>query len=545
MQTQVPLEQRKHTKAKVAGAAALAAILALSSTFAWTSFSQQATNEFRAEANAGGRLHDDFSFTQAKKNKDIYVENFTSEEDGAPIFARVQLKEYLEIGARAGQEEPADPATKGVTRYPEAATMDDTSAWTVYTPADTSSIYRERFNWTEGGTSTFMPTFNKNKDSLEADINGSYRDEAGPYTNYTEYTDGQTLEGSAIYDADDNAIDEGESGVEGTNFTTQTETHTAKATGTATVMSMAEWKAAGSAPGPYWVYDTDGWAYWAQAIQPGEATGLLLDNVDLKAPTGDTWYYGIHATGEFVSNGEWKQDGSSYYMDQAATKAITSDAFALLSAAADALTAPAAPAWVAELKTAPVAMDDINGSIVTIEGKTYFKLADTQTMARSSSDSQRQVLVWATSNVGQMNFGDTAVWKDSSVRAYLNGEYYESLSEELKSRIVETEVYFSQYWGSGAVTYDSSLDKVFLPSACDHESGVAPSCYPTAAPKEQIYTAGDSVIPTVPERAAEWTRSGGGMSDSVYYQNHGSVDLCTIHDGNKFPLYPMMWINVA
>ncbi|WP_251213360.1 hypothetical protein, partial [Adlercreutzia murintestinalis] len=80
---------KKGKKAKVAGAAALAAVLALSSTFAWTSFSQQATNEFRAEANAGGRLHDDFSFTQAKKNKDIYVENFTSEEDGAPIFARV------------------------------------------------------------------------------------------------------------------------------------------------------------------------------------------------------------------------------------------------------------------------------------------------------------------------------------------------------------------------------------------------------------------------------------------------------------------------
>ena len=434
---------KKGKKAKVAGAAALAAVLALSSTFAWTSFSQQATNEFRAEANAGGRLHDDFSFTQAKKNKDIYVENFTSEEDGAPIFARVQLKEYLEIGARAGQEEPADPATKGVTRYPEAATMDDASAWTVYTPADTSSIYRERFNWTEGGSSTFMPTFNKNKDSLEADINGSYRDEAGPYTNYTEYTDGQTLEGSAIYDADDNAIDEGESGVEGTNFTTQTETHTAKATGTATVMSMAEWKAAGSAPGPYWVYDTDGWAYWAQAIQPGEATGLLLDNVDLKAPTGDTWYYGIHATGEFVSNGEWKQDGSSYYMDQAATKAITSDAFALLTAAADALTAVEDTSWIEELKSASP------GDTITIGNHPYYFV--------SYSDDNNPVLI--TKEYIEIPDADSNCWRDNNVRAFLNNEYLKGLPQSLQDRIAATEV--TTMIPDSTSTY-TTTDKVFL-----------------------------------------------------------------------------------
>ena len=43
-------------------------------------------------ANPGGRLHDDFSGPGG--TKDIYVENFGSQ----PIYARVRLDEYMEIG---------------------------------------------------------------------------------------------------------------------------------------------------------------------------------------------------------------------------------------------------------------------------------------------------------------------------------------------------------------------------------------------------------------------------------------------------------------
>ncbi len=477
-------------------------------------------------------MHDDFSFTQEIKNKDIYVENFTSEEDGAPIFARVQLKEYLEIGARAGQPETDDPAAKGVVRYPESATMDDTSAWTVYTPADTSSIYRERFQWTEGGTSTFMPTFNKNKDSLEADINGSYRDPDGPYTNYTAYTDGQTLEGSAIYDADDNAIDEGDQGVEGVNFTTATETHTAKATGTATVMSMAEWKAAGSQPGPYWVYDTDGWAYWAQAIQPGEATGLLLDNVDLKAPTGDTWYYGIHATGEFVSNGEWKQDGSSYYMDQAATKAITSDAFALLTAAADALTAEDT-SWISELAEAPVMVTDGSytdgnygvSSLVSINGVDYYKLAQ----------DDDKVLIISKDSVGLRQFDSTThIWRDSAIRSWLNGEYYNSFDSELQERIVSSTI--KTYEPASAAMVETN-DSVFLLSWVDYADL---SAYD--ATNHQDYTVGSSGI-YIQQVEGQWVRSAhhDGNPDYVWrnavYTNGAP--------SQEKDIIPAMWISVA
>ena len=89
-------------------------------------------------------------------------------------------------------------------------------------------------------------------------------------------------------------MDEGESAVNPDNITTQNETHTAKTTLNATVMTMQEWIDAGAKPGPYWVYDTDGWAYWAEAIEPDTSTGLLLDGLTQLSVPDDDWYYGIN-----------------------------------------------------------------------------------------------------------------------------------------------------------------------------------------------------------------------------------------------------------
>ena len=116
------------------------------------------------------------------------------------------------------------------------------------------------------------------------------------------------------------------------NYTVKEETHTAKATQTATVLTMAEWKAQGSPVGPYWVYDTDGWAYWAQPILPGEATGLLLDGIELKEVIQDDWYYGINVVGQFSDGGDWGQaDGNGFYTDAASPP--SADALALLNKA--------------------------------------------------------------------------------------------------------------------------------------------------------------------------------------------------------------------
>ena len=92
------LSTKQKKIASAATAATLAAAILLSGTFAWQSISQTAKNQASGYANPGGRLHDYFN----GENKDVFVENFTDPDDnGVPIFARIRLDEYMEIGEGA------------------------------------------------------------------------------------------------------------------------------------------------------------------------------------------------------------------------------------------------------------------------------------------------------------------------------------------------------------------------------------------------------------------------------------------------------------
>ena len=250
------MQSKRKKQLSAVVAAVLVVVVALTGTYAWRSFSQTALNEAASGGNPGGRLHDDFNGS----NKDVYVENFGD----TPIFARVQLREYMETGKDAGTDR--DNPDREATPFFAGADVNDTSTWTVHTPGGAhSSFHNEYWKWNLGGETVYMPTFNKNKDSLAADINGTF---AGPdgdpdtdndrYDDYVEYALGEQKTGSTVYDADADADDEGDAAVEGVDIATQEETHTAKATQNATVLSMAEWKAQGSPTGKYWVYDTDG-----------------------------------------------------------------------------------------------------------------------------------------------------------------------------------------------------------------------------------------------------------------------------------------------
>ena len=316
------------------GATALAVAIALTGTFAWQSISQQAKNEAMASVNPGGRLHDDFD----GRNKDVYVENFTDPGDGAPIFARVRLDEYMEIGAGAGLKTNDDGfAEKKAQSLEVGAKIDDVTTWKTHVPNNPDNKFDDYWNWTTGGSTTFMPTFNKNKDSLAADINGTYEgttpSDDTHYDDYKAWQLGEQKTADAIYDADTNDTDEGEGALEGTSIEKKNETHTAKATGTATVKTMEEWLALPGEQqvGAYWVWDKDGWAYWAQAIQPGEATGLLLDGIELKSTLSDSWYYGINVVGQFVTADDLGQKDNTGFYDTQAGKAPTENAEKLLS----------------------------------------------------------------------------------------------------------------------------------------------------------------------------------------------------------------------
>ena len=372
-------KNKKRTAAVIAVVIAL--VIALGGTFAWQSINQQALNEVMSVKNPGGRLHDDFDGS----SKDVYVENFGNQ----PIFARIRLDEYMEIGAGAGVKTGDDGVNNAISLAKDA-NINDVTTWTTHIPGttaattgigqensddslwnDTDKTFKTYWTWTMGGQDTinnpngqtvYMPTFNMNKNSLAADINGTAAGLDGsrwtgtPYDDYYKYTEGETADGvrttnanvpsGAFYGIGNTTAGDvnsetngkyGNGGEEGTNYKVVAETHTAQKTKTASVISMAEyWEMTDNDRAAFsgWVYDTDGWAYWSQPIAPKTATGLLLDKIEMKneATPTDEWYYAINAVAQFITAddlGSAEGEGTGFF-SQSDGKVPTDDALALL-----------------------------------------------------------------------------------------------------------------------------------------------------------------------------------------------------------------------
>ena len=543
------MQSKRKKQVSAVVAAVLVMVIALTGTYAWRSISQTALNEAASGGNPGGRLHDDFNGS----NKDIYVENFGD----IPIFARIQLREYMETGKDAGINK--DDPNRDATPVLAGTDINDISTWTVHTLGDShASFHSEYWKWTLGGETVFMPTFNKNKDSLAADINGTF---AGPdgdpttdndrYGDYVNYTLGEQKTGSAVYDADADEEDEGEAAVEGVDIETREETHAAKATQNATVLSMAEWKAQGAPRGKYWVYDTDGWAYWAEAIQPGEATGMLLDGIELQKNLTD-WYYAIKVTAQFATADDLgsKTDSDGFFQE-----GMTDDALLLLSgisgnpavtvrADGDAKigktvqfhavvgafgeeAADQSVTWAVSGSTSADTVIDTNGLLTvgadeTIDGTLTITATATggapytgqigtmqvkvgqmtlDTIIPGSTDTvtidgiewyclvkdDGKALIWAKEPIEERIFGSNNVWQTSTLRTYLNGDWLESTTV-LKEKAVETDITTRSQ--INATDWITTPDKVFLLSEAD----LFGTFDRTTTTDTRDYTYGNSII---------------------------------------------------
>lgn len=306
----------KKKKTAIIATFIMAISTAVVGTFAWKSISQTALNEKKETINPGGRLHDDFN----GEDKDVYVENFTDAEDNTLVYARIKLYEYMEIGDGAG--EPKNTSGKKAVSVVEGADISDPVTWYVHNPYGTDEPFHKYIQWDEGGKTTYMPTFKKQSKSLEADINGTLSggDTGKKYGDYVDYTktENQTKTADEIYDSK----------------TIENQEHTAKETLNAEVITMADWKVKGCPKGEYWVYDTDGWAYWAQAIEPQTATGCLINGFGKTQGVEGEYYYAVNVVCQLVTQDEWGIDdvGNGYF-----TKGETAsnDALYLLAVISD------------------------------------------------------------------------------------------------------------------------------------------------------------------------------------------------------------------
>lgn len=349
-------------------AVALTAVIIFGGTFAWQSISQEALNEVAATRNPGGRLHDDFvditydldgnkNYNTMTFNKDVYVENFTSYADnGVQVFARVRLDEYMELGKNAGVA--GNTTAKSVV---DGATLDNKDSWTTHVPGENSVFndkdpFHEYWNWdiitdeaaANNGIVDYLPTYNKNKDSLEADINGTFDKD---FSDYTKYTEGQVVTGkyeivdNDVNDVDEldndyvdlNAVIEGDQ-VLGENYnqhvTVEQKDHTVEKSLSAYVITMAQWEALpdDEKTGDFWVWDEDGWAYWANPINPETATGVLLNGISRKENViNEDWYYAINVVAQFITKDDIGKENNNGFYDLTEGKAPSDKALLLLN----------------------------------------------------------------------------------------------------------------------------------------------------------------------------------------------------------------------
>jgi hypothetical protein len=84
----------------------------------------------------------------------------------------------------------------------------------------------------------------------------------------------------------------------------------AKETLDAEFITVDEWKDLDYPLGNYWIIDTDGWIYWADALNPGTATGLLLTSVNLKNEPAEDYYYAINVVSQMATVDGENPDGS-------------------------------------------------------------------------------------------------------------------------------------------------------------------------------------------------------------------------------------------
>lgn len=291
----------------------LAVGIVLAGAFAWSSFNQSRINVFKDLIVPNVNLHDDF---YTGPNKDVYVEN----SGESPVFLRVRLTEYLQTEGRGPLVEDSVRDDDKAYLWSPHNGIDKINTCTLTGTSHTGpgwggENFHDYYTWFMGGQNPDNPTAQiyyksaaeEQKGGINADGTERQPQVVGdPLTGTSavgdasaEYAAQMALEiprqetlrleelkagGMAEAEAATQAAKEAEG--------LALEALGLKKTQEAYVITMTEWIAGAGeknqrgyrAPyvrGDFWVIDeADGWCYWANALEQGQATGLLLDRVE-------------------------------------------------------------------------------------------------------------------------------------------------------------------------------------------------------------------------------------------------------------------------
>ena len=318
---------RNKWAAITAGVAALAILV--TGTFAWLEITQVAEMRAMLEYEphqATARLHNNQQWIgesygrhvwQVGMTSDagVYVENFSDDPD-YEVFVRVRLLEYMETGPRAlMHQDDAEFATAAYTPFVAGASRTDHSTWAVRTPADTHG-FGNHWDWHFGGSKYFMPTFNMDIMSRMSDVKGQAID---PALHATGEPPMDTRRGGLH----EYPLDAGRNdfwnvgnthaarvkfydvGLQQHRISDNTYIHTARQTLNADVRRLSEWD---GVFGEFWLWDEDGWAYWAQPLNGTQATGMFLNSFTLTQRPAGQVYYAIVADMQAATIYMWEEE---------------------------------------------------------------------------------------------------------------------------------------------------------------------------------------------------------------------------------------------
>lgn len=229
-------------------------------------------------------------------------------------MVRIRLSEYMET-----QGHRDDTPTPLV----DTAVRENIDTWTTYLPEEGNITQRKgedssRFNrysnlvFGHAGTAPwYMPTFNHNLEDLRSAAAGHARDYIEGDGATDIYTDGRTHPGNGrenywTESGERSSYDNREGRWPGVTAHQATKQHLQEER---PPMTLQQWQLLPLEErfDNFWVFDSNtGWAYWAELLEPGQATSYLLDAANMtdevvNSVVNGSYYYAIHVDSEAIS----------------------------------------------------------------------------------------------------------------------------------------------------------------------------------------------------------------------------------------------------
>jgi hypothetical protein len=441
--------KRKRERRKLLTLALVLAVAILSmGTLAYTNFIQDAKNEFIGFVNHGVRIHDDYKevYNAYDTDKDIYVENYGD----SPLLVRIRLDEFYRVGSTI------------LIGDPGAVSTDPSVGWKTYTGTLTGA--HVDWKWSYGGQKYYLPTENINNADPHPDNVFSrtlYANDGTPAT-----VGSATAQGPATT-SDTRPFTAGDVGGKWTNNIFPTydlsnngghtpdapyTSKTVEQTLGATVMTMKEWVDAGKNQGAFWIMDTDGWFYWGQTLQSGQATGQLLNKVTLENHALlDNYFYGINAVLQAATWDERNAFETGTDSVTGAPNAISNDAKSLLSVASG------------------IYAFNLTATNASDVGKKFVDEQGTQWRVMNIDESKKQAFLLREQLLDAPAAMGNVSWNSASLKTTLNTTYLDSLGDDLKDRVVDqtTNLMTCQVYNNNTATASTGVNKIFMLSEFD------------------------------------------------------------------------------